>query len=189
MTFGLLSELHDIRIKKRDWKREALEFQRLMLENDWLHDLDVDLEHAVDEDGDEDILVHVKHKEFMDLSFHVSHGFRIDTPESSERYGDTALAAYKEAMPILIGMKAGFDLKGDVSLFDDFTLSIDGGANARTATLKFQHHSGTSNDAYFEWDIRGQGFKPVDEDNLPKNHGMLFTTVKGIRDYLESFDN
>lgn len=187
MTFSLLSELHDIRIKKRDWKREALEFQRLMLENDWLHDVDVDLEYAVDEDGDEDILVHVKHKEFMDLSFHVSHGFRIDTPESSERYGDTAAAAYKEAMPILIGMKAGWELAGSTTYFGDFTLGVEFENGRTAANVKFQHDSGVA-DAYFEWDVQGQGFKPVDEDNLPKDHGMLFTTIKGMRDYLESFD-
>lgn len=67
MTFSLLSELesfHDTKITESNWKREALEFQRLMLDNPRLEDLDIELEHK-DYDGAEDILVHVKH-EFID---------------------------------------------------------------------------------------------------------------------------
>lgn len=191
--------MHDVRISKSSWKREALKFQQLMLENPWLEDLDVELEYKDDEDG-ENILVHVKHAEFMDLTFHVADGFRIDTPESSERYGDTGQDAYEEAMPILIGMKAGWDLKEKSSGFDDFELSIDSDARpegkvpAHEATIKFRHHSGGAGllanaDAFFKWDRKQQAFIPIDEENLPGGKGEPCKTIKDMLNYLESWSS
>ena len=186
MSFSLLSELHDMRISKPVWKREALEFQRLMLENPWLENLDVELEHIDNEDG-ENILVHVKHPEFMDLTFNVAEGFLIVTPENSERYGDTGEEAYKRAMPILIGMKAGFDLKEKV---DDFTIQVSDGLITNTCILTFEvtSHGDRRQDVRLRWNVAEQGFEPDDPDNLPSGHGMMFKTIKEVEDYLRTYE-
>lgn len=186
MTFSLLSELVELReatvsgIARNgpNWKREALEFQQLMLDNPWLENLDVSIEHSEDQNG-EHYDVHVKHPEFMDITFHVDDHFSISHDMADENYGDTAKEAYEAAMPVLIGLKAGYALqeKNSSILSDDWQLEVD----QNTSCLK------CSNDAYFMWDVKQQGYEPIDEENLPKGHGMLFKTIQGMADYIDSF--
>lgn len=190
MTFSLLSELlettHGRQTSKQNWKIEALEFQQLMLDNPWIENLDVSIEHFEDQYG-EHYDVHVKHAEFMDITFHIDDHFSISHSEADENYGDTAKEAYENAMPILIGIKAGFALKGkragESSTFDNFEINVD----HNTSHLRMLNDHSDELDAVFAWNAKQQGYEPVDDENLPKGHGMLFKTIQSMADYLGSF--
>lgn len=182
MTFELLSELAGLREAAPNWKREALEFQQLMFDNPWIEDLETEIEHFEDQDGDH-YNVHVKHPEFMDITFHVDDHFSISHATANENYGDTAKEAYEAAMPVLIGLKAGYALQEKSALFNDFQIEVD----QNTSCIRMNHSDGMTSDAYFMWDVKQQGYEPIDEENLPKDHGMLFKTIQGMVDYLDSF--
>lgn len=87
-------------------------------------------------------------------------------------------------MPVLIGLKAGFEMQEKSSLFNDFQIEVD----QHTSCIRMEHSDGMSNDAYFAWDVKQQGYEPIDYENLPSGHGMLFKTIKGMVDYLDSFE-
>lgn len=169
----LLEELKSIKDRK-----SALDFQRLMIENPYIEDLDVELDTR-----DGDVIVRVTHPEWYDWEFNASHRFVVRTPENDEDYGDTAEEAYRSAMPITIGMKAGYALK-DHSLFGDFTLDIDDGAGV----LNMLSREDNGNDAVFHWSVEEQGFVPIDEENLPGGRDDCCKTIAAMRDYLDSFE-
>lgn len=188
MSLTLLSELVKLREETPNWKRQALEFQQLMLDNPWIEDLDVSIEHSEDQDS-EHYDVHVKHPEFMNITFHVDDHFSVSHALADENYGDTAKEAYEAAMPVLIGLKAGYALQEKSSSFNDFVIEVGPGTQPddHTTSCVRMNHSGTGDDAYFSWDIKRQGYEPIDEEQLPKGHGILFKTIQGMADYLDSF--
>lgn len=112
-----------------NYKQEALHFQRLMLENEWIEDLDIELEHFSDQDGDH-FNAHVKHPEFFDLTFHVDEEFSISHETADEPYGRTAEKAYHAAMPILLGMAFGRAAvnKRKGAAVEDYELATDNGS-------------------------------------------------------------
>lgn len=96
MSLALLSELVRLHETTPNWKREALLFQQLMLDNPWIEGLDVSIEHFEDHEGDH-YNVHVKHPEFMDITFHVDDHFSISHATADEK--TTAIPRTKPMKP------------------------------------------------------------------------------------------
>lgn len=170
----LLEELKSVKDRKI-----ALQFQRLMIENPYIEDLDVELDIR-----DDDVIVRVTHSEWYEWEFNASDRFIVRTPENDEIYGNTAEEAYSNALPITIGMRAGYVLK-DHDLFSNFTLDIEDD----TCVLNMLNRDDNGNDAVFHWSVEEQGFVPVDKDNLPDDgRDICCKTIAEMRDYLDSFE-
>lgn len=167
-----------------NYKQEALHFQRLMLENEWIEDLDIELEHFSDQDGDH-FNAHVKHPEFFDLTFHVDEEFSISHETADEPYGRTAEKAYHTAMPILLGMTFGRAAvnKRKGAAVEDYELATDNGA----PIVKLRGVSGAATkelgdgtiDLLFVWDIPKQGWKLRGDDEV---HTTMSDLLKYVDD-------
>lgn len=173
-------------------RKTALDFQRLMIENPYIEDLDVELHTR-----DGDVIVKVTHPEWYDWEFNASQRFVIRTPENDEEYGHTAEEAYHSAMPITLGLKAGYILR-DHPLFDDFSIDHEDDSCVLYMTSsgsKQEENPEWGNEperdgfvAKFAWDVREQGFTPIDEENLPGGKGDCCKTIAEMRNYLDSFE-
>lgn len=177
MSFTLLTEL--LLAETTNWKREALHFQQLMLDNPWVKNLDVNIEI----DADNDVLVHVQHP-LVCFTLNASNEFSLNSRSAEERYGKTAQEVYNDAMPMLIGLHAAEELTEMSTGFKRYSLGTTGDEEA---VINLTHESGQT--ATFHWNVAHQAFEPVDEDNLPPNHGFYFDTIDSMNNYLDSFDD
>lgn len=183
MSFTLLSGFVKL-VESANWKVEALEFQQLMLDNPWIENLDIDIEHFKDQDGDH-YNAYVKHPEFMDLTFHVDDKFSLDVNDNydlNEYYGNIAKEAYHNAMPMLIGLKAGRKLQMH-QFFHSYALDLDAEDDnivlVTVLSKKLYEHPNVT----FSWSVEKQAFEPFDVKFLPKD--TMFKTIQEMWDYLD----